>query len=68
LKAPAITGVTGMNVNISLKYRCKALVGEKLAREATDPAIKAAWSDIATEWHTLASRTALDVSHELELA
>jgi hypothetical protein len=47
-----------MSVKISEKYRFKALVSEKLSRDAIDFDIKSAWSDIAIEWHTLASRTA----------
>jgi hypothetical protein len=47
-----------MSVKISDKYRFKALVSEKLSRDAADFDIKGAWSDIAVEWHTLANRTA----------
>ncbi len=43
-------------MNISEKYRLKALACEKLGREATDPAIKLAWAEIAIEWHALANR------------
>jgi hypothetical protein len=39
------------------KYRLKALACERLAREATDSAIKVAWAEIAIEWHALANRT-----------
>lgn len=56
-----------MSIKISEKYRFKALISEKLARDATDSGIKTAWSDIAIEWHTLASRTALDADQDREL-
>jgi hypothetical protein len=58
LHAPAVTGAKGMSIKISEKYRFKALVSEKLSRDAADGDIKAAWSDIAIEWHTLAFRAA----------
>jgi hypothetical protein len=50
---------------LSEKYRIKAMLCEKLALAATDSAVKAAWSEIAIEWHALASRVAKD--HELEV-
>jgi hypothetical protein len=56
-----------MSIKISEKYRAKALVCEKLGRDARDYDIRCAWTDIAIEWHTLASRTALDASHDCEL-
>jgi hypothetical protein len=36
-------------------YRLRALVSERLARDATDKAIQAAWNEIAIEWHVLSS-------------
>jgi hypothetical protein len=45
-------------MNSSEKYRLKALVCEKCSLDATDPLIKAAWAEIAIEWHALANRTA----------
>jgi hypothetical protein len=42
------------------KYRLKALACEKLARQATDHETRTAWSEIAIEWHALASRAALE--------
>jgi len=44
------------------KYRLKALNCENLAREASDPAIKFAWAEIAIEWHALANRIAQEQS------
>ena len=44
--------------NLSEKYRLKALAAEKSAKTAPDPATKAAWEEIAIEWHALAARTA----------
>jgi len=43
-------------IDISEKYRIKALVCEQNAKEATDPALKQGWAEIAIEWHTLSSR------------
>jgi len=43
--------------NPAEKYRLKALACEKLGREATDADTRAAWVEIAIEWHALASRT-----------
>jgi hypothetical protein len=48
----------------------KAIVCEKLSRDATSSELKAGWSEIAIERHALASRIAQDVSldHELEFS
>jgi len=46
--------------NIPERYRHKALACEGFARNATDPATRDAWAEIAIEWHALAHRT----SHE----
>ena len=54
-------------MKISEKYRMKALDCEKLGRAARDYDIKSAWSDIAIEWHCLASRTATESITDLEL-
>jgi hypothetical protein len=54
-------------MRISEKYRSKALICEKLAQQAANFDIKSAWSDIAIEWHTLASRGAQDASQDREL-
>jgi hypothetical protein len=45
-------------INISEKYRCKALASEVFARDATDAATRDAWTEIAIEWHALANRVA----------
>jgi hypothetical protein len=52
-------------IDLSEKYRLKAVACEKISREATDPKIKLAWAEIAIEWHALAFRIAQD--HELEI-
>ena len=44
--------------NVSEKYRSRAIVSEGYAREATDPAVRDAWAEIAIEWHALANRVA----------
>ncbi len=46
--------------NPTEKYRLKALACEKFAREATDNETRIAWTEIAIEWHALASRMALE--------
>jgi hypothetical protein len=56
-----------MTIKISEKYRSKALVCEKLGRDAKDYDIRCAWADIAIEWHCLASRTAQDADQDSEL-
>jgi hypothetical protein len=55
---------------VSHKYRLKALVCEKLARDAGTSELKAGWSEMAIEWHALASRIAQEVriDDELELS
>jgi len=45
-------------VSVSERYRLKALACEQLSLDATDPAIKVAWTEIAIEWHTLSNRVA----------
>jgi hypothetical protein len=42
--------------NSADKYRHKAFACEKLGREAGDAETRAAWVEIAIEWHALASR------------
>jgi len=53
-------------MKISEKYRSKALDCEKQGHEAKNHDIKCAWSDIAIEWHSLASRTAQGASQDRE--
>ncbi len=43
-------------IDVPEKYRLKALACELFARNATDADIRAAWEEIAIEWHALASR------------
>jgi len=43
-------------IGLSERYRIKALACESASEQATDPALKAAWSEIAMEWHALAYR------------
>jgi hypothetical protein len=54
------TAVLEHHLKASEKYRLKALTCEKLAQEATDEDTQAAWSELAIEWHILASRIAQD--------
>jgi len=42
----------------SEKFRLKALSCEEMAKVAQDSVIRLEWSDIAIEWHTLASQVA----------
>jgi hypothetical protein len=39
-------------------FRLKALECDQRAREATDPASKASWQELAIEWHAIANVTA----------
>jgi hypothetical protein len=43
-------------LNISERYRLKALACEKLGREVQNYDFKCAWAEIAIEWHALAAR------------
>jgi hypothetical protein len=52
---------------ISEKYRAKALDCEKLARGAKDHDARAAWAEIAIEWHCLSNRTAKGTGQDFEL-
>jgi hypothetical protein len=45
--------VSGM-VEPSSTYRLRALASEQRAREASDPAIKKEWEDLAIQWHLIA--------------
>jgi hypothetical protein len=54
-------------MKISEKYRLKALACEKLAREVPNYDFKAAWAEIAIEWHALAFRRAQEVSQYRDL-
>jgi hypothetical protein len=46
----------------SESYRLRALSSEQRAREASDYLARAAWTEIAIEWHALAFRTAQESS------
>jgi hypothetical protein len=59
--------VNTLTIKNSQKYRLKALVCEKLVRDATSPELKSGWSEIAIEWHALASQTAQEVGQDYEL-
>jgi hypothetical protein len=43
-------------IDISERYRLKALACERSAKDATDPAVKLGWEEIAIEWHALSYR------------
>ena len=45
-------------VEPSATYRLRALASEQRAREATDPAIKKEWEDLAIQWHLIAHMAA----------
>jgi hypothetical protein len=51
-------------MEISERYRLKALACEKLGREVPNKDFKGAWEEIAIEWHALANRRAKEVSQE----
>ena len=56
-------------INLSERYRLKALACEQFSQDSADPVIKTALTEIAIEWHALSSRIARhnDKDHELEL-
>jgi hypothetical protein len=58
--------LVGTTMKISEKYRNKALACEKLAREVPNKDFKCAWTEIAIEWHALATRRAQEVSQNPE--
>ena len=41
-------------VDPSSTYRLRALASEQRASEASDPAIKREWEDLAIQWHLIA--------------
>jgi hypothetical protein len=53
---------------LSQKYRIKALSAEESAKIAPDSATKVAWTEIAIEWHALATKTAVGVEKDLEVS
>ena len=52
---------------LSEKYRVKSLAAEECAKAAADQATKAAWTEIAIEWHALAAKTAVGVAKDVEV-
>jgi hypothetical protein len=53
---------------LSQKYRVKALAAEEAAKTAPDPATKVAWTEIAIEWHALATKTAVGFAEDLQIS
>jgi hypothetical protein len=53
--------------NLSARYRVKALAAEESAKTAPDQATKVAWTEIAIEWHALATKTAVGLEKDLEV-
>jgi hypothetical protein len=51
-------------MEISERYRMKALACERLGREVPNKDFKTAWEEIAIEWHALANWRAKEVSQE----
>jgi hypothetical protein len=41
-------------VDSSSTYRSRALASEQHARDASDPAIKREWEELAIQWHLIA--------------
>jgi hypothetical protein len=54
--------------NLSARYRAKALAAEESAKTAPDQATKVAWTEIAIEWHALATKTAVGIEKDLEIS
>lgn len=54
-------------VNTMEYFRMKAVLAEKLQREAGTYDVKCAWGDIAIEWHCLANRAAQVTELEREI-
>jgi len=53
---------------LSEKYRIKALAAEAFAKIASEAVLKTAWTEIAIEWHALATKTAIEVPKDLEIS
>jgi hypothetical protein len=53
---------------LSAKYRAKALAAEESAKIAPDQATKIAWTEIAIEWHALATKTAVGFTEDLQIS
>lgn len=54
-------------MKLSERYRIKALACEKLAREVPNSDFKAAWAELAIEWHALANRRTQEIGQSPEL-
>jgi hypothetical protein len=54
-------------IDLSEKYRLKALASEQRSRDEPILAVKAAWAEIAIEWHTLANRALPGFNQDQEL-
>jgi hypothetical protein len=53
-------------MEISDKYRLRALECERLGREVPNAHFKSTWAALAIEWHALAARRAQEVSQDRE--
>jgi hypothetical protein len=47
-------------------HRARAVVCERRALEATDAKIKAEWTELAIEWHLMATVNAKDENSEIQ--
>jgi hypothetical protein len=45
-------------VDLSDAYRSRALASEERARDASDPAIRTEWEELAIQWHLMANLAA----------
>ena len=54
--------------NLSERYRVKALAAEECAKTVAKPAAKLALTEIAIEWHALATKTAVGFAKDLEIS
>jgi hypothetical protein len=43
-------------IDVSARYRLKALTCEQNAKDATEPVLRQEWTEVAIEWHALANR------------
>jgi hypothetical protein len=68
-RAPADSGANGMSllpqrIFQSQVHRARAVVCEQRAAEATDATVKAEWTELAIEWHLVATVNARDEKSE----
>jgi hypothetical protein len=52
---------------LSAQYRVKALAAEECAKTAPNPETKVAWTEIAIEWHALATKTAVGFADDIQI-